>query len=156
LTVRENLVYFGKLHGMPQELLRERVEFVLATLGLKSVADRRTAGFSMGERMKTALGRAMLHAPQNLLLDEPTNGLDVPAVRSLREVLRRLRESGVCILFSSHVMDEVRALCDRVVVIAGGSLMAKGSPAELCAQAGTVSLEDAFVKLTARPECSPC
>jgi sodium transport system ATP-binding protein len=112
--------------------------------------------------MKTALGRAILHSPQNLLLDEPTNGLDVPTngldvptngldvptIRSLREMLRRLRDLGQCILFSSHVLDEVRALCDKVVVISNGRLVAEGSPADLCAQTGASSLEEAFVALT--------
>src|SRR5580693_7506149 len=135
---------------MSPESLKERVAQVLAVLGLEGIADRRTAGFSQGERMKTALGRAILHSPKNLLLDEPTNGLDVPTVRSLRDLLRRLRDSGICVVFSSHVLDEVRALCDKVlaaqsraqqpairetpVIIAGGRLPARCSPAEICAQ----------------------
>jgi len=156
LTVRENLVYFGRLRGMPPKLLMERVDQVLSILGLESIASRRTAGFSQGERMKIALGRAILHSPQNLLLDEPTNGLDVPTVRSLRDLLRRLRDSGTCVVFSSHVLDEVRALCDNVVVIASGSLIAQGSPTEICAQAGTASFEDAFIRLTCQPENCSC
>ena len=148
LTVRENLTYFGRLRGMPEDLLAARVEEVLAMLGMQSIAGRRTAGFSQGERMKTALGRALLHAPKNLLLDEPTNGLDVPTVRSLRDILRRLRDAGACVVFSSHVLEEVRALCDRVVVIARGACVAEGSLAEICAQAGSQSLEDAFLKVT--------
>jgi sodium transport system ATP-binding protein len=156
LTVRENLVYFGRLRGMSPELLKERVDQVLAALGLESIADRRTSGFSQGERMKTALGRAILHSPQNLLLDEPTNGLDVPTVRSLRDLLRRLRDAGTCVVFSSHVLDEVRALCDKVVIISSGSLIAQGSPSELCGQTDTASLEEAFVKLTCPPEGSLC
>jgi sodium transport system ATP-binding protein len=156
LTVRENLVYFGRLRGMAPQSLTERVDQVLSILGLESIADRRTAGFSQGERMKTALGRAILHSPRNLLLDEPTNGLDVPSVRSLRDLLRRLRDSGVCIVFSSHVLDEVRALCDNVVIISGGHLIAQGSPAGLCVQTDTASLEEAFVKLTCQPENSSC
>src|SRR5580700_2799593 len=120
LTVRENLAYFGMLRGMPPAALAGRIREVLATLGLEAIADRRTAGFSQGERMKTALGRAILHAPRNLLLDEPTSGLDVPTVRSLRDLLKRLRDSGTCVVFSSHVLEEVRALCDNVVIIAGG------------------------------------
>ncbi|HUO32724.1 MAG TPA: ATP-binding cassette domain-containing protein, partial [Bryobacteraceae bacterium] len=111
LTVRENLAYFGELRGIPSAELAERVSQVIATLGLGAIADRRTAGFSQGERMKTALGRILLHGPRSLILDEPTNGLDVPTVRSLRDLLRRLRDDGVCIVFSSHVLDEVRALC---------------------------------------------
>ena len=141
---------------MPPESLDDRIESVITTLGLGSIADRRTAGFSQGERMKTALGRAILHSPRNLLLDEPTNGLDVPTIRSLRDLLRRLRDSGVCVIFSSHVLDEVRALCDKVVIVSNGSLVASGSPGELCAQTDTISLEDAFVKLTCQPENVPC
>src|ERR1700722_2471738 len=147
LTVRENLAYFGRLRGMPAELLEERVEAVLSVLGLEAIADRRTHGFSQGERMKTALGRALLHSPQNLLLDEPTNGLDIPTIRSLRDLLRRLRDSGTCIVYSSHVLDEVRALCDRVVIIAQGRIVAQGSPQELCSQTETASLEEAFLEL---------
>jgi sodium transport system ATP-binding protein len=156
LTVRENLTYFGSLRGMSPEALRKRVDSVLSMFGLESIADRRTAGFSQGERMKTALGRAILHSPQNLLLDEPTNGLDIPAIRSLRELLRRLRDAGTCVMFSSHVLDEVRALCDKVVVISGGSVIAQGSPAELCVQTDTASLEEAFIKLTCQPENALC
>jgi sodium transport system ATP-binding protein len=156
LTARENLVYFGRLRGMSPEYLNERVGQVLSVLGLESIGDRRTSGFSQGERTKTALGRAFLHAPQNLLLDEPTNGLDVPTVRSLRDLLKRLRDAGTCIVFSSHVLDEVRALCDRVVILSKGSLIAQGSPSELCRQTETTSLEEAFVKLTCSGEASRC
>lgn len=152
LTVRENLEYFGMLRGVPPDLLTARVQQTVRILGLEAIADRRTAGFSQGERMKTALGRAMLHQPGNLLLDEPTNGLDVPTVRSLRDLLRRLRDEGMCIVFSSHVLEEVRALCDRVVIIDHGRLVADGSPTELCRQTDSSSLEDAFVKLTGAKE----
>lgn len=148
LTVRENLFYFGRLRGMAPDSLTLRVRQVLSMLGLESVADRRTAGFSQGERMKSALGRAILHSPQNLLLDEPTNGLDIPTVRSLRDLLKRLRDAGICVVFSSHLLDDVRALCDKIVVISSGSLIAEGSEPDLCGQTGTASLEEAFVKLT--------
>jgi sodium transport system ATP-binding protein len=148
LTVRENLRYFGRLHGLTSDVLEDRTDAVVSFLGLHAIADRRTAGFSQGERMKTALARALLHQPRNLLLDEPTNGLDVPTVRALRELLRRLRDSGVCIVFSSHVLEEVQALCDQVVIVAHGRRIAQGSPGEICAQAATESLEDAFVRLT--------
>ena len=156
LTVRENLAYFGELRGMLPAELAERVSQVIATLGLGAIADRRTAGFSQGERMKTALGRILLHGPRNLILDEPTNGLDVPTVRSLRDLLRRLRDDGVCIVFSSHVLDEVRALCDRVVVIDRGRLVAEGSGEALCRDTGSATLEDAFVKLTRSEENAVC
>jgi sodium transport system ATP-binding protein len=141
---------------MTAQSLAGRIDQVVSMLGLESIIDRRTAGFSQGERMKTALGRAILHSPGNLVLDEPTNGLDVPTVRALRDLLRRLRDAGVCIVFSSHVLDEVRALCDNVVIISGGRLVGRGSPSELCTQAGTSSFEDAFVKLTCQPEAASC
>jgi sodium transport system ATP-binding protein len=156
LTVRENLIYFGRLQGMLPTVLNERVNEVISILGLQSIADRRTLGFSQGERMKTALGRAILHSPQNLLLDEPTNGLDIPTVRSLRELLRRLRHAGTCIVFSSHVLDEVRALCDSVVIISNGSLIAQGSQTEICSETNTDSMEEAFVKLTSSQESPIC
>jgi sodium transport system ATP-binding protein len=156
LTVRENLQYFGRLRLMSPQSLKESIDQVLSVLGLESIADRRTAGFSQGERMKTALGRAILHSPQNLLLDEPTNGLDAPTVRSLRGLLRRLCDAGTCVVFSSHVLDEVRLLCDKVVIISSGRLVAQGSPSELCSQTCTTPLEEAFVKLTSSTEASLC
>lgn len=129
LTGRENVSYFGRLHGLSGRPLEERVETLIADLGLRSVADRRVAGFSQGERMKVALARAIVHAPQNVLLDEPMNGLDIPSVHGLREVLRRMRDNGICVVFSSHVLDDVRALCDTIVVIAHGQVVASGEPA---------------------------
>jgi len=156
LTPREILAFSGRLHGIPWERLSRRVEEVLAFLGMQSVADRRTGGFSQGERMKTALGRALIHAPKNLLLDEPTSGLDVPSVRSLRLLLQRMRDAGACILFSSHVLEEVRALCDRVVILAQGRVVAEGTPGELCRRAGVATLEDAFVSFTDAAEVASC
>ncbi len=149
LSARENLAYFGQLRGIPRARLGARVQEVIALMGLDSVADRRTGGFSQGERMKVALGRAIIHSPGNLLLDEPTNGLDVPTIRSLRSLLKRMRDEGACVVFSSHVLEEVRALCDHVVVIRKGTVAAEGAPLELCRRTGSETLEDAFVKLTA-------
>lgn len=154
LTTRENLLYFARLRGIPERDAEERIRETLALLGLQPLADRRCAGFSQGERMKTALGRAILHQPRNLLLDEPTNGLDVLTIRSLRELLRRFRDSGACIIFSSHVLEEVRALCDEIVILSHGRAVAQGPPHELCARAGVQSLEDAFIRLA--EELSPC
>ncbi len=152
LTVRENLAYFGQLRGMDDQTLRDRIDTVISALGLERIADRPTAGFSQGERMKTALGRAILHSPKNLLLDEPTNGLDIPTIRSLRDLLRRLRDEGTCVIYSSHVLEEVQMLCDRVVVISQGRIAGQGSAAELCSQTAAGSLEDAFLKLTSGAE----
>jgi sodium transport system ATP-binding protein len=152
LTPRETFTFSGRLHGIPWRRLRERVEEVIAFLGMQPIADRRTGGFSQGERMKTALGRALIHSPKNLLLDEPTNGLDVPSIRALRLLLQRTRNAGACIVFSSHVLEEVRALCDRVVVLAQGIVVAQGTPAELCRRARVRTLEDAFVSFTGTAE----
>ena len=152
LTVRENLEYFARLRGMNGQALSRATDRVIFILGLEAIAGRATAGFSQGERMKTALGRAILHSPRNLLLDEPTNGLDILTIRSLRELLKRLRDEGTCVIFSSHVLEEVRALCDTVVVISDGRIAGQGSAAELCSQTSTACLEDAFVQLTSARE----
>jgi sodium transport system ATP-binding protein len=156
LTARENLIYFARLRGLRGVELEDRVAQTIDDLGMQEIADRRTGGFSQGQHMKVALGRALIHRPTHLLLDEPTNGLDVPAVRTLRELLRRFRESGTCILFSSHVLGEVEALCDRIVVIADGSVVGQGTRQELCRDTDTVSLEEAFVALTAEQEEVSC
>jgi sodium transport system ATP-binding protein len=152
LTVRENLVYFGRLQGMGPEQLRGRTDELLTRLHLHEVADRRAGSLSLGQSTKVALGRALIHNPSNVLLDEPTNGLDVPAVRSLRAHLYDLRVAGACIVLSSHVLDEVRALCDSLVIMARGSVVACGSPSDICAAANTNSLEEAFLLLTGSEE----
>jgi sodium transport system ATP-binding protein len=148
LTARENVDYFGRLRGIPERRLRACADELFSRLGMQSLAGRPTKGFSQGERMKTALARAVIHEPANLLLDEPTNGLDVPTIRSLRAFLKRMRDAGACIVFSSHVLEEVRALCDNVVIVSQGSLAAQGSPDRLCRETNSDNLEDAFVKVT--------
>jgi sodium transport system ATP-binding protein len=148
LTARENIVYYGRLHGMPEAAAQRRTEQLAERLDLSALLDRRTEGFSQGERMKTALARALVHDPPNIVLDEPTNGLDVMATRALRDTLRRLRDDeGKCIVFSTHVMQEVERLCDHVVVMARGRTVAAGSVADLCARAGSSDFEQAFVAL---------
>jgi sodium transport system ATP-binding protein len=147
LTARENVLYFGALHGLPRAERRKRTAELIRQLDMEEFADRPAKGFSQGQRIKTALARALVHRPRNILLDEPTNGLDVMAVRTLRALLQKLRDEGRCILFSSHVMQEIAALCDEVVVIAHGVVAAQGTPAELRSRAGTESLEEAFVRL---------
>ncbi|RYG79545.1 ATP-binding cassette domain-containing protein [bacterium] len=148
LTTRENIEYFGRLAGLTRVQARERARELLALLELEPLADRRTRGFSQGEKVKTALARALVHAPQNLILDEPTSGLDVPSVRKLRALLQQLKAVGHCIVFSSHIMQEVSMLCDDVVVIARGRVVARGTVDELRAQSGADDLEEAFVRLT--------
>ncbi|MGE0325083.1 MAG: ATP-binding cassette domain-containing protein [Polyangiaceae bacterium] len=145
LTAREHIHYFGSLQGLAGESLDTRIEALLDELDMRSLADRRVQGFSQGERAKVAIARALIHAPQNLILDEPTNGLDVMATRSMRSVIRDLKRQGRCVVFSSHIMQEVAELCDRVVVIARGRVVATGTPTALLEHAGTSNLEDAFV-----------
>ena len=147
LTAREHLDYFGALQGIESDELAKRTEALLDLLDMRGIADRRTGGFSHGERTKVALARALVHDPQNVLLDEPTNGLDVMSTRAVRSIVRRLRDQGRCVLFSSHVMQEVSALCDSIVVFASGRVVAQGSPDELRQQTGYENLEDAFVAL---------
>jgi sodium transport system ATP-binding protein len=147
LTPREHIRYFANLQGITGDELERRMQTWLDLLDLKAMADRRVGGFSHGERTKVAMARALIHNPQNVVLDEPTNGLDVVSTRTVREVIRRLKAENRCVLFSSHVMQEVSALCDRIVVIARGRVVAEGTAEELLATTGNTSLEDAFVTL---------
>jgi len=150
LTPREHLRYFGQLHGCAD--LDARIDELVQLLDMDAIADRRSEGFSQGERVKTALGRALVHDPANVILDEPTNGLDVMATRAMRGLIRRMREEGKCVLFSSHIMQEVSALCDRIIIISTGRIVAAGTPDELREQSGRDNLEDAFVTLTGLDE----
>jgi sodium transport system ATP-binding protein len=152
LTARENIDYFSRLQGMDEALIRTRREQLIEALEMTDIADRRTEGFSQGQRVKTAIARALVHDPKNVILDEPTNGLDVMATRGLRQFMRRLKDEGRCVLFSSHIMQEVAALCDRIVVIAHGRVVADETPDALRAQTGEANLEDAFVKIIGSEE----
>ena len=145
LTGRENITYFGKLHGLSATALARRVGGLVAELDMADYADRRAKGYSQGERVKVALARALVHAPKNLLLDEPTSGLDVMATRALRALILKLRADRHCVLFSSHVMQEVAALCDDIVIIDHGRVVAAGAADRLLAQFRAATLEDAFV-----------
>jgi sodium transport system ATP-binding protein len=147
LTARENIRYFGALHGLARRELEERVDALLQTFGLAEVADRRTQGFSQGERMKVAIARALVHDPDTILLDEPTNGLDIMSVRALRDQLRGLRAQGKCLLFSSHVTQEVAALCDRIVILVRGQVIAEGMAQDVLSWSGAPTLEEGFVRL---------
>ena len=148
LSARENIVYYGRLHGLSADAADARARLLADVLEMRPLLDRRTEGFSQGERMKTALARALVHDPSHIILDEPTNGLDVLATRSLREALRRLRdEQGKCIVFSTHIMQEVERLCDQVVVVAAGRTVADGSVAALMARTGQPDFESCFVRL---------
>ncbi len=152
LTARENIDYFARLHGLPEDLLKRRRDALIEALEMGDIAERRTEGFSQGQRVKTAIARALVHDPRNVILDEPTNGLDVMATRALRQFMAKLKAEGRCVLFSSHIMQEVAALCDRIVVIAHGRVVADDTPDALRAQTGESNLEDAFVKIIGSDE----
>jgi sodium transport system ATP-binding protein len=146
LTARENIAYFGELHGMSKGDIARRTQLLSAALDMDDILDRQTEGFSQGQRTKTAIARALVHDPKNVILDEPTNGLDVMTTRAMRGFLQQLRNEGRCVIFSSHIMQEVAALCDRIVIIAKGRVVASGTADELREQTGEANLEDAFVK----------
>ena len=146
LSCAENVRYFGQLHGLDPATINERLARLTERLDLGDILQRRTEGFSQGQRVKTAIARALVHDPRNVILDEPTNGLDVMATRAMRRFLHQLRDEGRCVLFSSHIMQEVAALCDRIVIIARGQVVAEGTADELRAMTGEANLEDAFVK----------
>ena len=152
LTARENIRYFGELHGMNSDSIAARIENLTRTLDMGDFIDRRTEGFSQGQRVKVAIARAMVHEPQTVLMDEPSNGLDVMSTRALRDYIRELRQAGHSVVLSTHIMQEVAALCDRIVIIAGGEVAADGTAADLLNRSGCDSLEDAFVKLIGSEE----
>jgi sodium transport system ATP-binding protein len=147
LTARENIEYFGSLHGIDRNRVHRRIADLAHVLDMDTFMDRRVKGFSQGQRVKVALARALVHDPGNLILDEPTNGLDVMAIRNLREMLYALKAQGRCILFSSHIMQEVAALCDRVVIIGDGRVLADDTPEAIRERSGTRTLEEAFLQI---------
>jgi sodium transport system ATP-binding protein len=152
LTARENIEYFGELHGMTRQQMTDRIADLTRTLGMEDFIDRRTEGFSQGQRVKVAIARAMVHSPQTVLLDEPSNGLDVMATRALRNYILSLKKDGHSVVLSTHIMQEVAALCDRIVIIAKGEVAADGTAEELMERSGASTLEDAFVKLIGTDE----
>ncbi|MEM9102065.1 MAG: ATP-binding cassette domain-containing protein [Pseudomonadota bacterium] len=152
LTAREQIAYFAELHGLKKDERDKAVESAIKSLEMEALADRKTEGFSQGQRMKVTLAQAIVHSPKNLILDEPTRGLDVMSTRILRDILRGLRDKGHCILFSSHVMQEVAALCDQVIVLSKGKVAAIDSPAGLCERTGKSQLEEAFISIIGTDE----
>lgn len=152
LTARENIRYFARLHGLDKAVMEARLAHLVEALDMAAFIDRRTGGFSQGQRVKVAIARALIHQPKNILLDEPSNGLDVMSTRALRTFIRNLKNDGHCVIFSSHIMQEVAELCDRIVIISHGRVVANGTPTELLAEANESSLEDAFVALIGSQE----
>jgi sodium transport system ATP-binding protein len=141
LTARENIAYYAKLYDMSPDIIDERVQKVIEQLNIEDFADRRTKGFSQGQRTKVSLARSLVHEPQNIILDEPSNGLDVMSTRALRELIRQLKAAGKCVLFSSHVMQEVAALCDEIVIIAEGQVALHDSADGIRNATGCTDLE---------------
>ncbi|NND43872.1 MAG: ATP-binding cassette domain-containing protein [Xanthomonadales bacterium] len=152
LTARENIRYYGELHGMAKSQIRDRIDQLVATLDMGDFIDRRTEGFSQGQRVKVAIARAMIHQPQTVLMDEPSNGLDVMSTRALRRYILDLKKAGHSVVLSTHIMQEVAALCDRIVIIAKGEIAADGTAPQLLERSGCDSLEDAFVRLIGTEE----
>lgn len=148
LTGRENVRYFARLRGMPADLTEDRLDEFVRLLEMADFVDRRAKGYSHGERSRVLLARALIHEPRNVLLDEPTNGLDVMSTRRMRDLIRELRNRGRAVLFSSHIMQEVSLLCDHIVIVAAGRVVAAGSPDAIREAAGCEDLEDAFLRLT--------
>ena len=148
LSAREHIRYFARLRGMQNSAIEQRSAELLAQLGMEDIADRRAEGYSQGEKMKVCLARSLVHDPRNIIMDEPTNGLDVMTTRSVRALLQQLKAQNKCILLSSHIMQEISALCDEVIVIAGGKALFQGTLPALAAHTGIADLEEAFVQLT--------
>ena len=147
LTARENIAYFGQLQGMNRSLVNRRIDELNELLDMNDILSRRVDGFSQGQRMKVSIARAIVHDPKNVILDEPTNGLDVMTTRAMRTLIRRMKDAGCCVILSSHIMQEVSALCDEIVVIASGKVVATGNVSDFCVRTGEEDLEEAFVKL---------
>ena len=152
MSARENVAYYGELHGMSRKDINSRIEELVETLDMSDFIDRRTEGFSQGQRVKVAIARAMVHKPQTVMMDEPSNGLDVMSTRALRRYILDLRNAGRSVILSTHIMQEVAALCDRIVIIANGQIAADGTADELLQKSGCDSLEDAFVRLIGTEE----
>lgn len=148
LTAREHIEYFARLRRMDKARMRRRTDELIELLDMQDIADRRAEGFSQGEKMKVCLSRSLVHDPQNLIMDEPTNGLDVMTTRSVRSILQSLKAQNKCILLSSHIMQEISALCDEIIVIAEGRVLMQGSLADLAKRTGENDLEEAFMKIT--------
>lgn len=152
LTAEENIAYYGRLYDLPKDHITRRVKELIDLLDMGDIARQRAKGFSQGQRIKVALARALIHQPQNIILDEPTNGLDVMSTRALRMYIKRLRDEGICVLFSSHVMQEIAALCDDIVILNHGKVVVSGTPDNIKNHTGIDNLEDAFVSILGEEE----
>jgi len=148
LNATENIEYYGQLHGIQADDLKEKTENLLEQLQMKDFCLRPAEGYSQGQKIKVALARALIHDPLNILLDEPSSGLDIMATRALRDIINGLKDSGKCILFSSHIMQEVETLCEDIVIINKGVVKFNGTIDEFRNHSGSQDLEEAFLKIT--------
>jgi ABC-2 type transport system ATP-binding protein len=148
MTPHGLLRFFGEARGMSAGLLRTRVDDVLAQCSLESVAHKPIGKLSKGYRQRVSMAQAMLHDPEVLIMDEPTSGLDPNQIRGVRKLIRELGQSKT-VLVSTHILQEVEPVADRVLFIHDGKIVFDGEPAELRAEGQT--LEDQFHRLTAQP-----
>ena len=148
LTAWENIRYHARIHGVPDDDAWKRTVYFANYLGMREALQRHTKGFSRGLRHKTALLRALVHAPQVLLLDEPTAGLDVTSARTVRELVQQLGDEGGTVIYSTHQLEEAQRVCNRIIIIHNGEVRADGTPDELLKLTGQTHLEEAYVQLT--------
>jgi len=151
-TPREHLLLFGQFYRLDSRSLKQRIDELISLLDMEEYADRPCKRFSKGMSQKVALARALIHDPSHLLLDEPTAGLDVMSARQVRELITRSRDDGKCVIVSTHILGEAERLCDRLVFLDHGQVVAEGAPAELCQQAGVDNVEDAFLQMVGRED----
>ncbi len=147
MSAWEMVEYFGKLYGMTDDLLRQRMEVLFAELQMNDFRDVLGAKMSTGMRQKVSIARAIVHDPPVLIFDEPTLGLDVLVARAVLDNIKRLRDQGKCILYSTHIMREVEKLCDRVAIVSKGKIQTCGTLPELRERHGQDDLEELFFQL---------
>lgn len=152
LTARETLEYFGRLHGLEEDALQERVDELLDRFRMRPFQDGRCEGLSTGQRQRVSIARAVVHDPPVLILDEPTTGLDILASSDMIEFIEARRGAGRCVLFSTHILSEAERLCDRIGVIYQGKMLAVGTKEQLRERTGQTWLEDVFRALVREAE----
>jgi sodium transport system ATP-binding protein len=155
LTAREMVEYFGRLYGLDDTRLSARIEQVFDELEMGEFASRRCDKLSTGQKQRVSIARSIVHDPLVMIFDEPTTGLDVMTARTITRFIRRCRDDGRTVIFSTHVMSEAESLCDRVAVVHGGRIVAEGTLEELRAQTGRTALESVFLTLVGEPDEAP-
>ena len=148
LTAWENIRYHSRLYGIDDSVSWKRTLKFAQSLDMEENLSRYTKGFSRGMRQKTALLRALAHGPKVLLLDEPTAGLDITSARTVRSLVEQIKLEGGTVVYSTHQLFEAQQVCDRIIIIHNGNVMADGSPEQLIKDNGCETLEEAYVMLT--------